>query len=91
MATQVLFGFHAVGVRLKTAPRSVLEIHVDAARRDPRMRQLVARAEGADVRLVESDDKRLRGLAGNDRHQGVVAIVEAVSRSHPLDDTLSAA
>ena len=55
------------------------------------MRQLVARAEAAEVRLVDSDDKRLRGLAGNDRHQGVVAIVEAVARSHSLDETLEAA
>ena len=91
MTRHLLFGFHAVGVRLKTAPRSVVEVHVDTGRRDQRMRQLVARAEAAEVRLVDSDDKRLRGLAGNDRHQGVVAIVEAVARSHSLDDTLEAA
>jgi len=91
MTRHLLFGFHAVGVRLKTAPGSVVEVHVDASRRDQRMRQLVARAEAAEVRLVESDDKRLRGLAGNDRHQGVVAIVNAVERSHSLDETLEAA
>ena len=91
MTRHLLFGFHAVGVRLKTAPRSVVEVHIDTSRRDQRMRQLVARAEAAEVRLVDSDDKRLRGLAGNDRHQGVVAIVEAVARSHSLDDTLEAA
>ena len=90
MTRHLLFGFHAVGVRLKTAPRSVVEVHVDSARRDQRMRQLVARAEAAEVRIVDSDDKRLRGLAGNDRHQGVVAMVEAVARSHSLDDTLDA-
>ena len=77
-------------MRLKTAPRSVLEVHVDAARRDQRMRQLVERAEAAGVRIVESDDARLRGLAGTDRHQGVVARVEALARSHSLDDTLDA-
>ena len=90
MARQVLFGFHAVGVRLKTAPRSVLEIHVDASRRDQRMRQFLARAEAAGARLVESDDTRLHGLAGTHRHQGVVARVEAVPQSHSLDDTLDA-
>ncbi len=90
MGTQTLFGFHPVGVRLKTAPRSVIEVHVDGSRRDQRMRQLVARAEAAEVRLVDSDARRLRGLAGNDRHQGVVAIVEPVARSHSLDDTLDA-
>jgi 23S rRNA (guanosine2251-2'-O)-methyltransferase len=90
MTRQLLFGFHAVGVRLKTAPRSVVELHVDAARRDQRMRQLIARAEAAGVKLVESDDGRLQGLAGTHRHQGVVARVEAIARSHSLDDTLDA-
>jgi 23S rRNA (guanosine2251-2'-O)-methyltransferase len=90
MTRQTLFGFHAVGVRLKTAPRSVVEVHVDRSRRDQRMRQLLARIEEAAVRIVESEDQRLRGLAGNDRHQGVVAIVEALARSHSLDDTLDA-
>ncbi|HEY2188477.1 MAG TPA: 23S rRNA (guanosine(2251)-2'-O)-methyltransferase RlmB [Caldimonas sp.] len=88
MATQVLFGFHAVTVRLKTAPGSVLELLVDRARRDQRMRQLVARAEASGVRVVDSDDARLRGIAGGDRHQGVVARVAALTRSHSLDDLL---
>jgi 23S rRNA (guanosine2251-2'-O)-methyltransferase len=90
MATQVLFGFHAVGVRLKTAPRSVLEVHVDPARRDPRMRQFVERVAAAGARLVESDDARLQQLAGSPRHQGVAARVAPVARSHSLDDTLDA-
>ena len=90
MATQVLFGFHALGVRLKTAPRSVLEVHFDAARRDPRMRQFIERAAAAGARLVESDDARLQKLAGSPRHQGVAARVEPVARSHSLDDTLDA-
>ena len=90
MAQAVLFGFHAVGVRLKIAPRSVIELHVDASRRDPRMQHFLARAEAAGVRLVESDDQRLHKLAGSPRHQGVVARVEALPRSHSLDDTLDA-
>jgi 23S rRNA (guanosine2251-2'-O)-methyltransferase len=91
MATQILFGFHAVGVRLKSAPRSVLELHVDAARRDQRMRQFVERAREAGVRLIDSDDERLQRMAGSHRHQGVVARVETIQHSHSLDDTLDAA
>jgi 23S rRNA (guanosine2251-2'-O)-methyltransferase len=90
MATQILFGFHAATIRLKTAPRSVLEIHVDATRRDQRMRQFVERANVAGARLIESDDARLQKLSGTSRHQGVVARVEALSVSHSLDDTLDA-
>jgi 23S rRNA (guanosine2251-2'-O)-methyltransferase len=87
---RILFGFHAVTVRLKTAPRSVLEVHVDARRRDQRMRQFVERAQAADVKLVDSDDERLSKLCGTHRHQGVVARVEALAPSHSLDDVLDA-
>ena len=33
---KVLFGFHAVGVRLKTAPQSIIEMYYEATRRDAR-------------------------------------------------------
>ena len=88
MTARILFGFHAVGVRLKTAPRSVLELHVDPARRDARMQHFVARAVEAGVKLVESSDDRLAQLAGSHRHQGVVARVEPLALAKSLDDTL---
>ena len=90
MSQKILFGFHAVTVRLKAAPKSVLEIHVDATRRDQRMRQFVERARDAGARLIDSDDERLLKLCGSQRHQGVVARVEALALSHSLDDTLDA-
>ena len=90
MTKQLLFGFHAVAVRLKTAPGSVSEIHVDPARRDQRMRQFVERAVATGVRIVESDDAGLQKMSGTSRHQGVVARVESVATSHSLDDTLDA-
>ena len=88
MSSKVLFGFHAVTVRLKSAPQSVAEIHVDAARRDARMRQFVQRVQDAGVKLVESDAERLAGLAGTARHQGVVARVAALPSRHSVDDVL---
>jgi 23S rRNA (guanosine2251-2'-O)-methyltransferase len=90
MSTKVLFGFHAVTVRLKTAPESVAEIHVDSTRRDARMRQFVDRAQAAGARLIDSDDERLTRLAGGPRHQGVVAKVSPVAMKHSLDDVLEA-
>jgi 23S rRNA (guanosine2251-2'-O)-methyltransferase len=90
MTTKVLFGFHAVTVRLKTAPKSVSEIHVDSARRDARMRQFVDRAREAGVRIVDSDDARLSGLAGSPRHQGVVAKVTPLVLPHSVDGVLEA-
>jgi 23S rRNA (guanosine2251-2'-O)-methyltransferase len=88
MSNKILFGFHAVAVRLKTAPTSIIEIHVDPSRRDQRMRQFVERARDAGAKLVESDDARLTALGGSTRHQGVVARVDAVARSASIDDLL---
>jgi 23S rRNA (guanosine2251-2'-O)-methyltransferase len=88
MSNKILFGFHAVTVRLKTAPQSIVEIHVDATRRDQRMRQFVERAREAGARLVDSDDERLHKLCGTHRHQGVVARVQPLAQQHSLDDVL---
>lgn len=90
MAHKILFGFHAVGVRLKTAPKSILELHVDVTRRDQRMRQFLQKATEAGAKLVETDDERLQKICGSSRHQGVVARVDALALSHSLDDTLDA-
>ena len=90
MSNKILFGFHAVTVRLKTSPKSVREVHVDATRRDQRMKQFVERVKEAGARIVDSDDDRLKSLCGTHRHQGVVAKVDPVAMSHSLDDTLDA-
>jgi 23S rRNA (guanosine2251-2'-O)-methyltransferase len=88
MTRHVLYGFHAVTVRLKTAPDSVVEVHLDTQRRDARMRSFAQRAAEAGARVMDSDDKRLSQLAGNDRHQGVVALVKPLPARHSLDDVL---
>jgi 23S rRNA (guanosine2251-2'-O)-methyltransferase len=85
---RILFGFHAITVRLKTAPQSIIELHVETGRRDARMRQFVERAREAGARIVDSDGARLDKLAGSPRHQGVVARVEAVAMPHSLDDVV---
>ncbi|WP_291009191.1 23S rRNA (guanosine(2251)-2'-O)-methyltransferase RlmB [Hydrogenophaga sp.] len=87
-ASKVLFGFHAVGVRLKTAPASIVEIYFEPTRRDARMRQFLERAKEANVRLIESDGLRLAKLAGSHGHQGVAARVQAVEQIHSLDTLL---
>jgi len=88
MTRHVLYGFHAVTVRLKTAPDSVVEVHLDTQRRDARMRGFAERAAVAGAKVVDSDDTRLSKLAGNDRHQGVVALVKPLPARHSLDDIL---
>ncbi len=88
MTPRVLFGFHAITVRMKTAPKSVIEVHVEANRRDARMRSFVDRAREADIKIVETDGERLDKMAGTSRHQGVVARVEVVAMPHSLDEVV---
>jgi 23S rRNA (guanosine2251-2'-O)-methyltransferase len=90
MSKKILFGFHAVGVRLKVAPQSIEAIYVDPSRRDARMRQFVAKAKEAGARLIEVSSLRLTQLAGTGGHQGVVAQVGAIEEAKTLDDVLSA-
>jgi 23S rRNA (guanosine2251-2'-O)-methyltransferase len=85
---KVLFGFHAVGVRLRTAPKSILELYVDASRKDARMRQFLHKAQEAGLRAIEADGLRLSRLAGSGGHQGVVARVEPLQATTSLDDLL---
>ena len=85
---RVLFGFHAITVRMKTAPQSIVELHVETSRRDARMRAFAERAREAGIKVVDSDGDRLDKLAGSPRHQGVVARVEAVAMPHSLDEVV---
>ncbi|MGI9134272.1 MAG: 23S rRNA (guanosine(2251)-2'-O)-methyltransferase RlmB [Rhodoferax sp.] len=85
---KVLFGFHALGVRLKTAPQSIIELYYEPSRRDARMRQFLERAAEAGVLLVEADSVRLAKMCGSHGHQGVAARVRALAQVHSLDQLL---
>lgn len=85
---KVLFGFHAVGVRLKTAPQSIIEIYYESTRRDARMRQFLERAKEVGARLIEADAMRIAKLAGSHGHQGVAARVDEVKDTRTLDELL---
>ena len=88
---QMLLGFHAVIARLRQDPESLRTVYVDPARRDRRMQDFIKSAEPIlGRRLHQADTERLRTLAGNDRHQGVVAFADAVSKVQTLDELLDA-
>lgn len=85
---QVLYGFHAVTARLRHAAASVRELYVDPARRDGRMQDFMDRAQSLGVAVLSADARRLDALAGNPRHQGVVARVEALRMPVDVDEVL---
>jgi 23S rRNA (guanosine2251-2'-O)-methyltransferase len=88
MKPQVIFGFHAVGARLRTRADSVREIYVDAKRDDKRMLALLETAKTKNLRVMAVDGKRLDGMTGTIRHQGVVAMVEPSKLAQFVDDVL---
>jgi len=59
-------------------------------RHDARLRDLVARAETAHCPVHAAADERLREIAGTDRHQGVVAIVDPGAPHVTIDDVFEA-
>jgi len=85
---RIVAGFHAVTARLRHARDGVELIYIDPQRRDARMRQLVDRAEASGVRVQNADGDRLRAMAGEVPHQGVVAICAQTEVARTLDDVL---
>jgi len=85
---RIVFGFHAVAAVLRRRADAVLDIMVDAERRDARARDLLARARDQGVRVVEVDGARLDALAGTRRHQGVVARVSAQNAAITIESVI---
>ena len=86
--TSFIHGFHAIIAKLRHHPDAILEIFIDADRHDARARDLMRHAELQKVKIIPVDAKRLEGMAGGIRHQGVVARVSGTSRHVTLDDVL---
>jgi 23S rRNA (guanosine2251-2'-O)-methyltransferase len=86
--SRIIHGFHAVTSRLRSAPDAVREIYVDAARSDKRCGDLLKLAESRHVRVMTVDTRRLDGMTGNARHQGVAASVEPLKLATHIDDVL---
>ncbi|MCY7388131.1 MAG: 23S rRNA (guanosine(2251)-2'-O)-methyltransferase RlmB, partial [Burkholderiales bacterium] len=55
MKPQIIFGFHAVGARMRSRAESVREIFVDAKRDDKRMQALIQIAKAKDLRVMLVD------------------------------------
>jgi 23S rRNA (guanosine2251-2'-O)-methyltransferase len=88
--SRAVFGFHAVLAQLRARPAAVIEVFLDEERNDARARDLEAVAEQAGVRLLKVASKRMDGIAGGGRHQGVVARVEIGASRQSLEDLLDA-
>lgn len=88
---KLIFGFHAVASRIRQSAQGIGAIYFDQDRRDQRARDLLRQAEGMGLRIIQVERKRLDGMAGDSRHQGVIAEVtaEVAAPVHNLDDLLN--
>jgi 23S rRNA (guanosine2251-2'-O)-methyltransferase len=89
-APKTLVGFHAVTSRLRQRPETVKEIYFDSERSDGRMKDLKAAAARGNVRMIPVDGKRLDGMSGGARHQGIVANAEPLNMPQFIEDVLDA-
>ena len=87
---KTLVGFHAIASRLRQKPDTVSEIYVDAERSDGRMKDLRSLAKQHEVRVIPVDAKRLDGMSGGARHQGVVAQAQPIDMPKFIEDVLEA-
>lgn len=89
--TRTLAGFHAVNARLRAAPDTITRVYVDARRRDGRMQALQQLARERSVTVEAVSAERLRALAGEAPHQGVVALAAEIDRVLSFDDVIDGA
>ena len=85
---KALAGFHAVTGRLRQKPDTVSEIYIDASRNDGRARDLRQLAQKLGVRVIPVDARRLDGMSGGARHQGVVAQAQPIDMPKFIEDVL---
>lgn len=87
----ILAGFHAVGARLRKDPDSIINVYVDASRRDKRMVQMRQELEELGVRVMHATHERLNGMVSGDiPHQGIVAMARPLEVAMSFDELLDA-
>jgi len=63
-------------------------VFLDETRKDARAKDFAAQVERAGARLMRVSVSRLEGMAGDGRHQGVVARVQANAQKQTLEELL---
>ncbi len=81
----LIYGVHAVAAALAHHPGDVGELWYDGGRRDPRVRDIVRRAEALGVVVHRVARPELEALLPRVRHQGVAARVRGAASVRPAD------
>lgn len=76
---ELIYGFHAVKTVLKTRPRDVIQLLVQANRNDQRLTELTEFAAEHQVSTETLSKAKLQDLLGDVNHQGIVAKCKPLS------------
>ncbi len=77
----LIFGIHALSAALKRGGVVKELLLIDQGRSNPRLDKLLSRAGGANIRVTRLPRRELDSLVDGERHQGVVARLDAQSGS----------
>ncbi len=84
MKPQRIGGLHAIKAALKHGDK-VLQLWVDAARHDRRLKELISQAKSQGLKPVQSSKAELDALLPNTNHQGVVAEIQGEAARSEAD------
>ncbi len=76
---QTLIGFHAVSSALKGAAGDIEWLRVAQNSRNKRLHEIESRASGAGIKIIKSTPAELDLLAGQQRHQGVIIVLNSIT------------
>lgn len=78
--TEIIYGIHAVESALRQHPEQVLQLWVQAGRKDRRMQKVLDLAAGNGVSVEQVAREVLQRKSADSKHQGVVASIRAGER-----------
>lgn len=81
--TEIIFGIHAVESVLRSHPEQVLQLWVQAGRKDRRMQKILDLAARLGVSVENVSREVLQKKSADSKHQGVVASVRAGAGPQP--------
>ena len=81
--TEVIYGIHAIESVLRSRPEQVLQLWVQAGRKDKRIQAVLALAAKQGISLESVSREVLQKKCADGKHQGVVALIRAGRASQP--------
>ena len=89
MSDDAIYGIHAVARFIERSPQDAVEL-ICQEHSNPRLRQLIAQAQVANIEISHAARDELARLAGSDKHQGCVLKIRRRSQPASLQAMLQA-